>query len=60
MNIDKKKSLLLLAAVALGTVAYNALKPVISRPDVVDPFDLDKYLENGLKSLDSISVGKED
>lgn len=44
MNLDKKKSLLLLGAVALGTVAYNALKPVVSRPDVVEPFNLDKYL----------------
>ncbi|MGJ1417030.1 hypothetical protein [Sphingobacterium multivorum] len=49
MNMDKKKSLLLLTGIALGAVAYNAFKPVVSRPDVVDPFDLDKYLGNGLK-----------
>ncbi|MDM1050576.1 lipocalin family protein [Sphingobacterium hotanense] len=42
--MDKKKSLIALSAVALGTVAYNLLRPVKSKVDVIEPFDLQKYL----------------
>lgn len=42
--MDKKKSLLILAATAVVTFAYNALKPVKSKVKVVEPFDLDRYL----------------
>ena len=42
--MDKKQSFLLLSAVAIGTLAYQALKPVRSRVDVVDDFELDRYL----------------
>ncbi|MFZ4260597.1 lipocalin family protein [Sphingobacterium sp. HJSM2_6] len=42
--MNKKKSLVALAAVALGTVAYNYLKPVRSKVDVVKNFDIARYL----------------
>lgn len=42
--MNKKKSLLALSAVALGTVAYNMLKPVRSKVEVVRNFDVNKYL----------------
>lgn len=42
--MDKKKSLLLLAAVAAGTTLYNLLKPVKSSVPVVQGFQKDKYL----------------
>lgn len=42
--MDKKKSLLLLSAVAIGTTVYNILKPVRSDVDVVTDFDKEKYL----------------
>ncbi len=42
--MNKKKSLLALTAVALGTVAYNYFKPVRSKVDVVKNFDINRYL----------------
>ncbi|SFS35068.1 lipocalin family protein [Sphingobacterium wenxiniae] len=42
--MDKKKSLLLLAAVAAGTALYNALKPVRSEVAVVENFEKEKYI----------------
>jgi len=42
--MDKKKSLLILAASAAVTLAYNALKPIKSDIKVVEPFDVDRYL----------------
>ena len=42
--MDKKKSLLLLTAVAAGAALYNILKPVTSDVTVVDGFEKDKYL----------------
>ncbi len=42
--MDKKKSLLLLSAVAVGTTLYNLLKPIRSNVPVVQGFDLDRYL----------------
>lgn len=42
--MDKKKSLLILAATAAVTLAYNALKPIKSSIKVVEPFDPDRYL----------------
>lgn len=42
--MDKKKSLLLLSAVAIGTTVYNILKPVRSKVDVVENFDKKKYI----------------
>jgi apolipoprotein D and lipocalin family protein len=42
--MNKKKSLLALTAVALGTVAYNYLKPIRSNVEVVKNFDLERYL----------------
>jgi len=42
--MDKKKSLLILAATAAVTFAYNALKPVKSKVKVIEPFDIDRYL----------------
>lgn len=42
--MDKKQSLLILSAVAVGTLAYNILKPVRSTVDVVEDFDEEKYL----------------
>ena len=42
--MDKKKSLLLLTAVAVGTTLYNLLKPIRSNVPVVQEFDLDRYL----------------
>lgn len=42
--MDKKKSLLLLSAVAAGTALYNILKPVKSEVAVVTGFEIDKYL----------------
>lgn len=42
--MDKKKSLLILAATAAVTLAYNTLKPVKSKVKVVEHFDLDRYL----------------
>ncbi|NQD70356.1 lipocalin [Sphingobacterium shayense] len=42
--MDKKKSLLLLTAVAAGTTLYNLLKPIRSNVPVVQEFDLDRYL----------------
>jgi len=42
--MDRKKSLLLLAAVAAGTTLYNLLKPVKSNVAVVQGFQKDKYL----------------
>src|SRR5690606_38532107 len=43
-NMDKKKSLLLLTAVAVGTTLYNLLKPVKSNVPVVQDFNKEKYL----------------
>lgn len=42
--MDKKKTLLTLSALALGSVAYNLLKPIRSKVDAVSPFELDRYL----------------
>ncbi|MFD1768934.1 lipocalin family protein [Sphingobacterium suaedae] len=42
--MDKKKSLLLLTAVAAGTTLYNILKPVRSTVPVVQGFKKEKYL----------------
>lgn len=42
--MDKKKSLMLLAAVAAGTTLYNMLKPVKSNVAVVQGFQKDNYL----------------
>lgn len=42
--MDKKKSLLLLTAVAVGTTLYNLLKPVKSNVPVVQDFNKEKYL----------------
>ena len=42
--MDRKKSLLLLAAVAAGTTLYNLLKPVKSNVAVVQGFQKEKYL----------------
>ena len=42
--MDKKKTLLLLTAVAAGTALYNLLKPVKSSVDVVQDFQKEKYL----------------
>lgn len=42
--MDKKKSLLILAATAAVTFAYNALKQVKSKVKVIEPFDIDRYL----------------
>lgn len=42
--MDKKKSLIALSAVALGSVIYNYLKPVKSTVDVVRNFDINRYL----------------
>lgn len=42
--MDKKKSLLLLSAVAVGTTVYQLLKPIRSTVPVVQGFDLDKYM----------------
>lgn len=42
--MDKKKSLLLLSAVAAGTALYNILKPVKSNVLVVQHFKIEKYL----------------
>lgn len=42
--MDKKKSLLLLTAVAAGSTLYNLLKPIRSNVPVVQEFDLDRYL----------------
>ncbi|MGJ1262214.1 lipocalin family protein [Sphingobacterium spiritivorum] len=42
--MDKKKSLLLLSATAVGTLLYQALKPVKSDIRGVSNFNLDSYL----------------
>lgn len=42
--MDKKKSLIALSVVALGTVAYNLFRPIRSKVEVVEPFQLAKYL----------------
>ncbi|TYP97817.1 apolipoprotein D and lipocalin family protein [Sphingobacterium allocomposti] len=42
--MDKKKSLLLLTAVAAGTTLYNVLKPIRSNVSVVQGFEKDRYL----------------
>lgn len=42
--MDKKKSLLLLSAVAVGTTVYQLLKPIRSTVPVVQGFVPDKYL----------------
>lgn len=42
--MDKKKSLLLLSAVAAGTALYSIFKPVKSVVPVVEDFEIDKYL----------------
>ncbi|MFD2599163.1 lipocalin family protein [Sphingobacterium corticis] len=42
--MDKKQSLLALSAIAIGTAAYNILKPVKSNVAVVDDLDLDRYM----------------
>ncbi|MGO1244464.1 MAG: lipocalin family protein [Sphingobacterium sp.] len=44
--MDKKKSLLLLTAVAAGTTIYNLLKPIQSNVSVVQDFDTDRFLGN--------------
>ncbi|WDF69980.1 lipocalin family protein [Sphingobacterium oryzagri] len=42
--MDRKKSLLLLTAVAAGTTLYNLLRPVKSTVPVVQGFQKDRYL----------------
>ncbi|TDS17335.1 lipocalin family protein [Sphingobacterium paludis] len=42
--MDRKKSLLLLTAVAAGTTLYNLLKPVRSNVPVIQGFEKEKYL----------------
>ncbi len=42
--MDRKKSLLLLTAVAAGTTLYNLLKPIKSNVPVVQGFNKDRYL----------------
>lgn len=42
--MDKKQSLLVLSAVALGTAAYNILKPVRSTVPVVTDLDKSRYM----------------
>jgi len=42
--MDKKKTLITLSAVALGSVIYNYLKPIKSDVEVIQNFDLQKYL----------------
>ncbi|GHE23267.1 lipocalin family protein [Sphingobacterium griseoflavum] len=42
--MDRKKSLLLLTAVAAGTTLYNLLKPIKSSVPVVQGFKKDRYL----------------
>lgn len=42
--MDKKKSLLLVSAVAIGTVVYNLVKPVRSTVKVVEDFDVERFL----------------
>lgn len=42
--MDKKKSLIALSVVALGSVAYNLLRRVRSKVAVVEPFDIAQYL----------------
>lgn len=42
--MDKKKSLLLLTAVAAGSVIYNIWKPIKSNLPVITDLDLEKYL----------------
>jgi len=42
--MNKKKSLIALSAVALGSVLYNYLKPIRSNVEVVRNFDINKYL----------------
>lgn len=42
--MDRKKSLLLLTAVAAGTTLYNLLKPIKSNVAVVQDFQIDRYL----------------
>lgn len=42
--MDKKKTLITLTAVALGSVIYNYLRPVRSEVEVIHNFDLEKYL----------------
>lgn len=44
--MDKKKSLIALSAVAIGSVIYNYLKPVKSKVEVVRNFDIKRYLGN--------------
>lgn|SRR5690606_2421166 len=43
-TMDKKKTLIALTAVALGSVVYNYLKPIKSNADAVQDFDLQRYL----------------
>ncbi|MCY4780499.1 lipocalin family protein [Sphingobacterium sp. UT-1RO-CII-1] len=42
--MDKKKSLLLLTAVAAGATLYNILKPVKSNVEAMEGFELNRYL----------------
>lgn len=42
--MDKKKTLITLSAVALGSVIYNYLKPIKSEVEVIQNFNLQKYL----------------
>lgn len=42
--MDKKKTLLTLSAIALGSVVYSFLKPIRFKVTVVDNFDLERYL----------------
>lgn len=42
--MDKKKTLLTLSALAIGSVVYSFLKPIRSKVAVIDNFDLDRYL----------------
>jgi len=71
--MDKKKSLLLLTAVAAGSVIYNIWKPVKSDLPVIQDFDLEKYLgkwyeiarmdffwEKGLKNVTAEYTKNED
>jgi apolipoprotein D and lipocalin family protein len=43
-EMDKKKSLLALTAVAAGAVVYNIWKPIKSDLPVIQDFDVDRYL----------------
>ncbi|GGE29938.1 lipoprotein [Sphingobacterium cellulitidis] len=44
ITMDKKKTLITLTAVALGSVIYNYLRPIKSNAEVIENFDLSRYL----------------